>query len=273
VSSVYYQFYGPGLRELGVEERFTVCNLAAETGAKAALMPFDERTAEWLRARGMDGPGVENGPEDSYSQVVKVDMSVLEPLVAAPHAVDNVSPVRKWEGKPVDMALLGTCSNGSLEDLALAKDMLEGRQVSPGVQLLVVPASRSVLLEAARAGVIAGLIRAGAVVLPPGCGPCCGALNGVPGDGQTVISTANRNFLGRMGNVRSLVFLASPATVIASAIEGKIADPSAGSGTRSTPWSSAATSWRTSDRGSARLSGRATLSSPGATSGAGRPWR
>lgn len=221
------EFSGRGLESLDVEGRFTVCNMAAETGAKAALMPFDSATANWLSANvpKLGYTPSEAGPDASYSRRLSFDMSSLEPLVAAPHSVNNVSPVRKWEGRPVQMAVLGTCTNGSLEALRLASRMLACRVVAPGVQLLVVPSSRRVLQQAVEEGVVTGLLKAGAVVLPPGCGPCCGAQNGVPGDGDTAISTANRNFLGRMGNVKSEVFLASPATVVASAIEGKIADP------------------------------------------------
>jgi 3-isopropylmalate/(R)-2-methylmalate dehydratase large subunit len=218
------EFYGPGLPCLDLEARFTICNMAAETGAKAALMPFDELARDWWHTSGAPahGPGA---PEEAYSQRLVVDLSALEPLVAAPHAVDNVSPVKEWEGNPVNLAVLGTCTNGSLGDLKLAREMLSGRRLAPGVSLLVVPSSRKILLEASRDGIVADLLEAGATVLPPGCGPCCGAMNGVPGDGETVISTANRNFLGRMGNVKAEIFLASPATVVASAIAGRIADP------------------------------------------------
>ncbi len=221
------EFSGSGLRSLDVEARFTVCNMAAETGAKAALMPFDVATEGWLAANvpGQTYTPVAAGPGARYAHRLSFDLSSLEPLVAAPHSINNVSPLSKWEGKPVQMAVLGTCTNGSLEALRLASEMLSGREVAAGVQHVVVPSSRRVLTQAASEGILAALLKSGAVVLPPGCGPCCGALNGVPGDGETAISTANRNFLGRMGNVKSEVFLASPATAVASAIEGKIADP------------------------------------------------
>lgn len=237
------EFYGPGLEHLDMEARFTICNMMAETGAKAALMPPDEVARKWLEQNGPDAArhsvsGITSALETvaymdpdereaAFDEQVSVDSSSIEPLIAAPHAVDNVAPVAQWAGRKIDAVVLGTCTNSSLADLRLAGEMLRAAHVAPGVTALVVPASRAILTGAAREGIVADLVEAGAMVLPPGCGPCCGALNGVPGDAETVISTANRNFVGRMGNVKSGVFLASTATAVASAIEGRIADPRA----------------------------------------------
>src|SRR5690606_1037762 len=148
-----------------------------------------------------------------------------EPQVAKPHTVDNVSPISEVAGTPIQQAVIGTCTNGRLEDLRIAASILAGRKIHPNVRLIVAPASRTVLLEAIKEGIISTLVEAGAAVVTPGCGPCVGTHNGVPSDGENVISTANRNFKGRMGNSNAFIYLASPATVAASAIAGEIADP------------------------------------------------
>ncbi len=149
----------------------------------------------------------------------------MTPQVAKPHSVDNVASINEVKGKPIDQAYIGTCTNGRLEDLKIASGILKGRTVNKGTKLVVAPASSRIFLEAMKKGYIQSFIQAGAVVVNPGCGPCVGTHHGVPADGEVVISTANRNFKGRMGNPTAFIYLASPATVAASAIEGKIADP------------------------------------------------
>ena len=154
-----------------------------------------------------------------------MDLDSIEPQVALPHEVDNVVPVQEVQGQKVDLGFLGTCTNGRLSDLEVAARILKGRKVKPGVQFLLAPASRSILLQAIQFGYIESLIAAGAVLLPPGCALCAGNHMGIPANGMAVVSTSNRNFKGRMGNPEASIYLASPATVAASCIEGRIADP------------------------------------------------
>ena len=160
-----------------------------------------------------------------YARVLEYDVSKLEPQVARPHRVDNTAPVSAVAGQPVQEAVIGTCTNGRLEDLRIAAGILKGRKVNRNTRLIVAPASRRIFLEAMNEGIIQTLVEAGAALVTPGCGPCVGTHNGVPSDGETVISTANRNFKGRMGNSKAEIYLASPATVAASAVNGKITDP------------------------------------------------
>ncbi|HIE36438.1 MAG TPA: 3-isopropylmalate dehydratase large subunit, partial [Candidatus Omnitrophica bacterium] len=160
-----------------------------------------------------------------YEKIIEFDISKLSPFVAKPHQVDNGVTVEEVEGTKINEAFLGTCTNGRLEDLEIAAKILKGKKIHPEVKFLVAPASRKIFLSALKKGLIRAFLEAGAIVLPPGCGPCVGTHQGVPADSEVVISTANRNFKGRMGNLNSFIYLASPATVTASAIEGKITDP------------------------------------------------
>lgn len=220
------EYTGEAIRALSQEGRFTVANMAIEMGAKAGLMEADEKTFAWLRRfTGNKFTPVTADPDAVYTRVVEYNVSALEPQVALPHQVDNVVPVGEAAGTPVQQAVLGTCTNGRLEDLRIAAGILSGRKVHPEVRLIVAPASRRVFLDAIEEGVIRTLVEAGAAVVTPGCGPCVGTHNGVPSDGENVISTANRNFKGRMGNSKAQIFLASPATVAASALTGRITDP------------------------------------------------
>ncbi len=220
------EYGGEAIGSLSVEARFTISNMAVEMGAKAGLMEADDKTIAWLSGR-VTRPFTPAAPDADavYERVEEYDLSALTPQVAEPHRVDNVRPVEEVEGIPIQEAVIGTCTNGRLEDLEVAARILAGRRVSPGVRLIVAPASRQVFLEAMEKGVVQRLIEAGAVFVTPGCGPCVGTHNGVPSDGERVISTANRNFKGRMGNAEAFIYLASPATVAASAVAGKITDP------------------------------------------------
>ncbi|NLY55775.1 MAG: 3-isopropylmalate dehydratase large subunit [Firmicutes bacterium] len=220
------EYAGEAISALSVDARMTVSNMAIEMGAKAGLMEPDDKLKEWLAAHGRtDWNPVWPDPDAVYHQVLRYDVSNLEPQVAKPHTVDNVSPISEVAGTPIQQAVIGTCTNGRLEDLRIAASILAGRKIHPNVRLIVAPASRTVLLEAIKEGIISTLVEAGAAVVTPGCGPCVGTHNGVPSDGENVISTANRNFKGRMGNSNAFIYLASPATVAASAIAGEIADP------------------------------------------------
>ncbi len=220
------EYTGEAIAAMSQEARFTIANMAVEMGAKAGLMEADDKTLAWLRrfSKRKYTP-VFAGAGAVYSRVLEYDVSRLEPQVARPHRVDNVVPVKDVAGRPVAQAVLGTCTNGRLEDLRIAAGILDGRKVHRNVRLIVAPASRRVFLDAMAEGFIQSLVEAGAAIVTPGCGPCVGTHNGVPSDGETVISTANRNFKGRMGNSNAEIYLASPATVAASALTGEITDP------------------------------------------------
>ncbi|KUK82445.1 MULTISPECIES: 3-isopropylmalate dehydratase large subunit [Petrotoga] len=220
------EFEGPVIDNLSVEARFTISNMSVEMGAKVGLMKLDEKAENWVKER-TDKPFKSYEPDEGakYEKIYKFDVSDLEPQIAEPHAVDNVSPISEVEGVPIHQGLLGTCTNGRIEDLRIAASILKGKKIHNGVRLIVAPSSKDTLLKAMNEGIIQTLVQAGATVVAPGCGPCVGTHNGVPSDGENVISTANRNFKGRMGNNKAFIYLGSPATVAASCIEGKIADP------------------------------------------------
>jgi 3-isopropylmalate/(R)-2-methylmalate dehydratase large subunit len=217
---------GETIELLELDGRLTISNLAVEMGAKAGLMEADEKTLEFFKGRTSEKILPVSADRDAvYTDALEFDVSSLEPQVARPHQVDNVSAVGEVEGIPLAEGLIGTCTNGRLEDLRVAAGILSGKKVAPGVRLIVAPASREVMLQALREGLIETLTEAGASVMCPGCASCVGTHQGIPGDGENVISTANRNFKGRMGNPEAFIYLASPATVAASCIEGKITDP------------------------------------------------
>lgn len=220
------EFTGPVIDDLSVEARFTISNMAIEMGGKAGLMEADEKTIRWVKEHSNKPfTPVKADPDAVYEKVLEYDLSDLVPQVAKPHTVDNVAPIDEVMGTPIQQAVLGTCTNGRLEDLRIAAAILKGKKVNPDVRFIVAPASKEIYLKAMNEGTIQTLVEAGAAVVTPGCGPCVGTHNGVPSDGENVISTANRNFKGRMGNGKAFIYLGSPATVAASAIEGKIADP------------------------------------------------
>jgi 3-isopropylmalate/(R)-2-methylmalate dehydratase large subunit len=220
------EFTGSVIREMSVASRMVLCNMAAEMGAKIGVIEPDEKTRAWLSGRSdVDYQEVFADPDASHERVIEYDVSGLLPQVARPHTVDNVAPVTEVAGTRVDQALIGTCTNGRLEDLQVAAQILRGHRIAPTTRLLILPASREVLLAAIAEGVIADLVTAGALILNPGCGPCLGAHEGVMAPGEVTISTANRNFKGRMGCKEAEIYLASPATVAASALAGEIVDP------------------------------------------------
>jgi 3-isopropylmalate/(R)-2-methylmalate dehydratase large subunit len=220
------EFIGPGLLGLGQPDRMTLCNMMAETGAKCAVVPGDQAIRDHFTGQVAEDDGlvVADGGA-SYVREIAVSLDRLEPLVAQPHEVDRVVTVRELRGVPIHMGVLGTCTNGRIQDLELALSVMGEARVAPGVELLVVPASREVYLEAAKRGLLARFVEKGGAVLPPGCGPCCGSSAGIPSAGENVLTTANRNFLGRMGNTRAQIYLGSPATVAAAVVAGQIRDP------------------------------------------------
>ncbi len=220
------EFSGETIDSLSIDARFTVSNMVLEMGAKCGLMEADELVIDWVKAH-TDRKFNPVSPDKNAKYIDSIEYKVdkLEPQVARPHAVDNVSPITEVEGTPINEVYIGTCTNGRLEDLKIAHNIMKGHKVHSDVRLLIAPASRAIYREALKAGIIGDFIDKGAIILPPGCGPCVGTHQGVPADGEVVLSTANRNFKGRMGNPTASIYLASPATCAASAIEGKITDP------------------------------------------------
>jgi homoaconitate hydratase family protein len=220
------EFAGPSAHRFSLASRMVLANMAAEMGAKNGYFEPDEVTLEWLKGRAKaDYEIFRSDPGAAYEAVLKYDLSALEPQIACPHTVDNVKPVSEVAGRPFHQALIGTCTNGRLEDLEIAARILKGRKIHPHIRLLVLPASRIVYVEAMKRGLLETLSEAGGVILNPGCGPCLGAHEGLLAPGEVVVGTSNRNFKGRMGGRDSEIYLASPATVAASALEGRIADP------------------------------------------------
>lgn len=220
------EFHGEAIEALSVDARMTISNMAIEVGAKAGLMEADQKTLDFFAAHSERSPEPVFADEDAtYCRVIDIDVSELIPQISKPHSVDNVSPIDELVGTPVAQGYIGTCTNGRVEDLAIAASILAGKKINPKCRLVVAPASRPIYLEAMEQGYIQQLVEAGACIVTPGCGPCVGTHNGVPSDGENVISTANRNFKGRMGNSNAFIYLGSPATVAASMIEGQIADP------------------------------------------------
>jgi 3-isopropylmalate/(R)-2-methylmalate dehydratase large subunit len=221
------EFGGEALAQVTMSQRLTIANMAVEAGAKVGLFPADKITRDFLieHGRGDNYKPLYPDAEANYERVIAVDLDRLEPMLSLPHAVDNVRPVTQIKGVKIQQAFIGTCTNGRLEDLAVAAEILKGKKRHPGTRLLIAPASRQVLIRAIEKGYIQSLIEAGAAVLPPGCAACLGLHQGVLGDGEVCLSTANRNFKGRMGNPQAMVYLASPATAAASAIRGEITDP------------------------------------------------
>ena len=223
------EFYGNAIPALSVSERMTMANLAMEMGVKCAFVPPDLKTEEYLQARLTNARQYRPVYADTdavYLDQVDVDLARLEPMVACPHEVENTKPIGEVAGTHIDQAFLGSCANAKYEDLVVAAGILKGRRVHPGVRLIITPGSKKIMLEAMNSGVLQTLLEAGGMVTNPGCGACAGD-GGMLADGEVCLSTANRNFLGRMGSGKSSIYLSSPATLAASAIEGAIADPRA----------------------------------------------
>ena len=220
------EWHGETIQGLPLSQRATLTNLMAEMGAKNSYIPPDNKVFEYLIGRAQrEYEAIFPDPDASYAQVIKYDAGNIEPMVACPHTVDNVKPLSAVQGTKIDQAFLGTCTNGRLDDLAAAAGVLAGRKIAPGTRLIVIPASVEIYLEALEAGYLETFLKAGAVVESPGCGPCMGNHMGVPAVGEVSISTANRNFRGRMGTKESEVYLASPLVVAASAVAGAIERP------------------------------------------------
>jgi 3-isopropylmalate/(R)-2-methylmalate dehydratase large subunit len=221
------EFHGSAIKKMSMSGRFTIANMAVEAGAKVGLFASDETTKKFLEAegRGKDYRPLAADPGAVYEKTIKMDAEKLEPTVSKPHRVDNTALAKDLKGTKIQQAVIGTCTNGRLEDLAAAVSILKGKRPAKTVRLIIAPASRKVMLAAIEKGYIKTLVEAGGIILPPGCGPCLGLHQGALGDGESCISTANRNFEGRMGNPKSFIYLASPATAAASALRGEITDP------------------------------------------------
>ena len=218
------EFAGDGLHSLSMADRISICNLCVEAGAKTALMEVDDVAMDYLKEHGREPKACFTSDDDAvFEQVYDIDLSTIQPIVAKPHFVDNVVPAKESLGVKIDEAFLGSCNNGRIEDLRVGAAIIKGKKVAPKVRFLVVPASRSVYLQAMKEGLLDIFMDAGAIVMNPNCSVCWGSCQGVIGEGETLISTGTRNFKGRAGHKDSFVYLASAATVTASAIKGEIA--------------------------------------------------
>jgi len=220
------EFYGDTVRDLSISERMTMTNLAMEMGVKCAFIPPDDKTREYLSQR-MNGRSYEEVRADAdaiYDKQIDVDVAQLQPMVACPHEVESTRPIGDVAGTRIDQVFLGSCANAKFEDLAVAASILKGRHIHPNVRFIITPGSRQIMLEAMRTGVLATLVESGGTLTNPGCGACAGD-GGILADGEVCLSTANRNFLGRMGSSKSSIYLCSPATLAASAVNGVISDP------------------------------------------------
>lgn len=220
------EFSGSTIDNMNMADRFTIANMAVEAGAKAGLFPTDEKTKAFLEERGRGDKFVEVKPDEDavYERVIKIDASQLKPTVSCPHTVDNTKTVDELKDVKVNQVFIGTCTNGRIEDLRIAAEILKGKKVNPDVRLLVAPASRDVFKQALKEGLIEIFVDSGAAIVTSGCGPCVGVHAGILGDGEVCLATQNRNFQGRMGNTKGFIYLASPAVAAYSAIKGYISD-------------------------------------------------
>ncbi len=220
------EFAGPGVAELSMTDRFTIANMAIEAGGKNGIFPFDERTRAYVEGRvKMTYEPVAPDPDATYVRTIGIDLSRLEPVVAFPHLPGNTKRVSEIGEIPIQQVVIGSCTNGRLEDLAIAADILQGQKVHPNVRCIVIPGSQQVYLDAMAAGYLQIFVEAGAAVSTPTCGPCMGGHMGILAAGERCVSTTNRNFRGRMGHVDSEVYLAGPHVAAASAVLGRIAAP------------------------------------------------
>ena len=220
------EWHGEAIADLSLDQRAVLPNIAAEMGAKNSYIPPDAKVFDYLKGRARRSyEAIYPDPDAPYAQVAEYEAGEIKPMVACPHAVDNVKPLSEVAGLRIQEAFLGTCTNGRLEDLQIAAKVLSGRKVHPDVRLIVVPASSQIYLDALKSGYLETIVQAGGVIGPPGCGPCLGSHMGVPAKGEVVVSSANRNFKGRMGTNESEIYLASPAVVAASAVAGGLTHP------------------------------------------------
>ena len=223
------EFTGPGVASLSMDDRLCICNMAIETGAKNGIFPVDDRTLEYLKGRSEREPVIYTADEDApYEKTIEMDLSKIEPTVACPHLPENTRPAKELGNIRIDQVVIGSCTNGRMEDMEAAYRILNGKTVAKGVRCIIIPATMAIYRECIQRGYTTAFIDAGAVVSTPTCGPCLGGYMGILAEGERCVATTNRNFVGRMGHVKSEVYLASPATAAASALTGYITEPKEG---------------------------------------------
>ena len=223
------EFTGPGVASLSMDDRLCICNMAIEAGAKNGIFPVDDRTLEYLKGRSEREPVIYTADEDApYEKTIEMDLSKIEPTVACPHLPENTRPAKELEDIRIDQVVIGSCTNGRMEDMEAAYRILNGKTVAKGVRCIIIPATMAIYRECIQRGYTTAFIDAGAVVSTPTCGPCLGGYMGILAEGERCVATTNRNFVGRMGHVKSEVYLASPATAAASALTGCITEPKEG---------------------------------------------
>ena len=221
------EFCGDGVAELAMSDRFTICNMAIEAGGKNGIFPVDEKTIAYMEEHSTKKYTIYEPDEDAeYDETITIDLNTLESTVAFPHLPENTKTVKEAGEVVIDQVVIGSCTNGRIEDMRVAASILKGRKVKKGIRCIVIPATQAIYLQAIEEGLVQTFIEAGAVVSTPTCGPCLGGYMGILAAGERAVSTTNRNFVGRMGHVDSEVYLASPAVAAASAITGKISEPS-----------------------------------------------
>ena len=220
------EFTGEGIKNLTMDDRFTIANMAIEAGAKNGIFPVDEFTLEYIKEHSTKPYKVYEADEDAvYDEVIEVNLSELEPTVAFPHLPENTRTIGETGNIKIDQVVIGSCTNGRISDIRIAAEVMKGRKIAPGIRAIVIPATQDIYLTALKEGLITTFVQAGCIVSTPTCGPCLGGHMGVLAAGERAISTTNRNFVGRMGHVESEVYLASPAVAAASAVTGKISSP------------------------------------------------
>ncbi len=223
------EFTGPGVVSLSMDDRLCICNMAIEAGAKNGIFPVDDRTLEYLKGRSEREPVIYTADEDApYEKTIEMDLSKIEPTVACPHLPENTRPAKELGDIRIDQVVIGSCTNGRMEDMEAAYRILNGKTVAKGVRCIIIPATMAIYRECIQRGYTTVFIDAGAVVSTPTCGPCLGGYMGILAEGERCVATTNRNFVGRMGHVKSEVYLASPATAAASALTGYITEPKEG---------------------------------------------
>lgn len=221
------EFVGDGIANLTMDDRFTIANMAIEAGGKNGIFPVDDLAKEYMKEHSKREFTVYEADEDAeYDEVYTIDLSTLKPTVAFPHLPENTHTIDEVGDIKIDQVVIGSCTNGRLDDLRIAAKVLEGKKVAPGLRVIVIPATQKIYLQAIEEGLVQTFVNAGAVVSTPTCGPCLGGYMGILAEGEKCVSTTNRNFVGRMGHVNSEIYLASPAVAAASAVTGKISSPS-----------------------------------------------
>ncbi|MEG1781570.1 MAG: aconitase/3-isopropylmalate dehydratase large subunit family protein, partial [Clostridium sp.] len=220
------EFVGEGIEYLSMDDRFTICNMAIEAGGKNGIFPIDEKTAIYTKEHSLRDYRIYEADADAvYDEEYKIDLSQLKPTVAFPHLPENVKTIDQVGDVKIDQSVIGSCTNGRISDMRAAAEVMRGKKVAKGVRCIIIPATQKIYLQAMREGLLEIFIEAGAVVSTPTCGPCLGGYMGILAAGERCISTTNRNFVGRMGHVKSEIYLAGPAVAAASAITGKISSP------------------------------------------------